>query len=123
MGIVLRTHDGDHDDPTTIAPTADPGVVALLSCERREEVVTIGNTGGETITLSGYTLHDEGDKHTTGLGEFGSLEPGEQLRILTGPDAVDGDGQVVWKNQNVWNNDGDIAFLVAPDGSETQRGC
>ena len=86
-------------------------------------IVTIGNTGGETISLSGYTLHDEGDKHSVSLGQFGSLEAGEQLRILTGEDAVDGDGQVVWKRQNVWNNDGDIAFLIAPDGTEISVRC
>ena len=108
---------------TTIAPSAGPGVVTLLACNRYDEVVTIANTGGTTISLSGYKLHDEGDKHTTGLGEFGSLEPGQQLRLLSGPDAVNGDGAVVWTNQNVWNNDGDIAFLVAPDGTETSKGC
>jgi len=30
---------------------------------------------------------------------------------------------VVWKRQNVWNNDGDIANLIAPDGSVTVTGC
>jgi len=24
---------------------------------------------------------------------------------------------VVWKRQNVWNNDGDVANLVGPDGT------
>lgn len=108
---------------TTIAPSAGPGVVVLLACDKRNEVVTIGNTGGETVSLSGYTLHDEGDKHRTSLGGFGSLAPGEQLRILTGPDASSGAGQVVWKNQNVWNNDGDVANLIAPDGTVTTERC
>ena len=86
-------------------------------------MVVIGNSGGETISLSGYQLHDEGVKHSTGLGGFGSLEPGEQLRILTGPDAEVSDDSVVWKRQNVWNNDGDVAHVIAPDGSEQTVGC
>lgn len=108
---------------TTIAPSAGPGEVTLLSCRRREEAVLIGNTGGEPISLSGYVLHDEGDKHSVSLGQFGDLEPGQQLTLLSGPDATAGPGQVVWTAQNVWNNDGDTATLVAPDESQQTAGC
>lgn len=97
---------------TTIAPSVGLGVVALLSCNKRSETVSIGNTGGESISLAGFVLHDDGAKHSTSLDSFGSLAPAQELRILTGPDAVSGDGQVVWKNQNVWNNDGDTAHLI-----------
>jgi hypothetical protein len=107
---------------TTIAPSAGPGVVGLLSCDKRSETVTIANTGGELVSLSGFELHDEGAKHSTSLGRFGSLAPGEQLRILTGPEASNGLGQVVWKNQNVWNNDGDTAYLVG-FGVEQTANC
>lgn len=108
---------------TTIAPSAGPARVTLLACDKRNEAVTIGNTGGAPVSLDGYTLHDGERNHETGLGGFGSLQPGQQLVILTGPDAVAGSGAVVWKNQNVWNNDGDTAYLIAPDGTVTTRGC
>jgi hypothetical protein len=108
---------------TTIAVSAGPGVVALLSCDERAEVVVIGNSGGAEVSLSGYVLHDEGRKHEVGLGQFGSLQPGQQLAIVTGDTATAADGRVVWKRQNVWNNDGDIANLIAPDGSVTVTGC
>ena len=108
---------------TTIAPSAGPGVVALMSCDKRAEVVVIANTGGATASLSGYVLHDEGRKHEVTLGQFGSLQPGQRLEILTGEDAAAGDGRVVWKYQNVWNNDGDIANLIAPDGTTTTTRC
>ena len=75
------------------------------------------------VSLSGYTLHDEERNHETGLGGFGSLQPGQQLIIRTGPDAVAGSGAVIWKNQNVWNNDGDTAYLIAPDGTIGTRAC
>lgn len=35
--------------------------------------------------------------------------------IATGRDATVGQSTVVWKNQQVWNNDGDTAFLVTPE--------
>ncbi|MFN3257881.1 MAG: hypothetical protein ACE37B_19550 [Ilumatobacter sp.] len=114
--------------PTTtttlpIAPTAGPGVIALLSCDERAEEVAIANTGGETVSLSGYVLHDEGRNHEVSLGQFGSLDPAQRLVIVTGPDAVAGDGRVVWKLQNVWNNDGDVAHLIAPDATLTTLAC
>ena len=108
---------------TTIAVSAGPGVVALLSCDERAEVVVIGNSGGAEVSLSGYVLHDEGRKHEVGLGQFGSLQPGQQLAIVTGDTATASDGRVVWKRQNVWNNDGDVGNLIAPDGSVTVTGC
>ena len=108
---------------TTIAPSAGPGVVALLRCERYSEEVEIGNTGGSAITLSGHVLFDEGNKHDVGLGRFGELQPGQRLTILSGPDAVPGPGRVVWTRQNVWNNDGDVATLIAPGGTSTTTAC
>jgi len=108
---------------TTIAASAGAGVVGLLSCDKRAEVVVIANTGGAEVSLSGYVLHDEGRKHEVSLGQFGSLQPGQQLAIVTGDTATAAQGRVVWKRQNVWNNDGDIANLIAPDGSFTVTGC
>ena len=102
---------------------AAPGSVVLVACERRAERVTLANDGGTTKSLSGYTLHDEGDKHRVSLGQFGSIQPGDTLTILTGPDTVVADGEVVWKRQHVWNNDGDTAFLIAPDGTQASTRC
>lgn len=76
-----------------------------------------------SLSGPGYVLHDEGRKHKVGLGQFGSLQPGQQLAIVTGDTATAADGRVVWKRQNVWNNDGDIANLIAPDGSVTVTRC
>lgn len=108
---------------TTIAPTAGPGHVALLSCHRRDEVVVIGNAGGSPVSLSGYTLHDIDNNHSVELGQFGGLDPGQQLRILSGEDAAPSQGAVVWKRQHVWNNDGDTAHLIAPDGTSQTSRC
>jgi hypothetical protein len=30
---------------------------------------------------------------------------------------------VIWKRQNVWNNDGDTAYLVTPSGSVASANC
>ena len=98
-----------------VATSSGPGVVTLLRCDRRAEEVTIANTGGAPASLSGWTLHDEGRRHELGLSRFDAIAPGEQLVVVTGPDAVDGPGRAVWKRQHVWNDDGDEATLIAPD--------
>jgi hypothetical protein len=108
---------------TPIVPSAGPGVVALVSCDKRAEVVVIANTGGSPMSLAGFVLHDEGRKHEVSLGQFGTLQPGQRLAILTGDNPTAAEGQVVWKRQNVWNNDGDIANLIAPDGTTTTTRC
>lgn len=106
---------------TTITPSAGPAELVLVSCRAREEEVVLANRGGEPADLAGSTLHDEGNKHSTPLGQWGPVAPGATLTILTGEDAVEGPARVVWKRQNVWNNDGDRAFLVGPWGEQSVR--
>ena len=108
---------------STIVPAAGPGVVRIIACDRRAESVTIGNTGGTAVDLAGHVLHDEERNHETGLAGFGVLQPGQQLTILTGPEAEAREGAVVWKRQNVWNNDGDTAHLIDPSGTVATRPC
>jgi hypothetical protein len=96
-----------------IAP--GPADVVLASCAAREEIVVLENRGSEAIQLTGWVLHDEGRKHEYDLSPIG-LRSGERVSILTGEDTAPTSGAVVWKRQNVWNNDGDIAFLINPAG-------
>lgn len=107
---------------TTIPPSAGPAELVLVSCNARSEEVVIANRGGEPASLSGYALHDFESRHSTPLGQWGSIAPSTSLTIVTGPDASEGPNRVVWKRQNVWNNDGDTAYLVGPTG-EQSRGC
>ena len=112
--------------PTTLPPVvvgSGPGQIRLESCNARSEEVVIANIGGAPADLNGYLLHDDGRKHETPLGQWGPLPPGSRLTIATGDDASDGDGRVIWKGQNVWNNDGDIAHLITPDGTITTTRC
>lgn len=106
---------------TTIVPEGE-AQARIVSCSRRAETVTISNDGAADLSLSGYRLHDEGSNHTYTFPTY-TLGPGETVTITTGPDAASGDGFLLWKNQNVWNNDGDTAFLILPDGTEINRRC
>lgn len=125
--IVLAPPPG----PTTTATATDAVVtpvvggvdIQVVRCQRREERVELLNPTAGSISLAGYQLHDEESRHSTPLDQFGSLDAGASLVILTGEDAVASPGEVVWKQQNVWNNDGDTAYLVTPSGSTTSVAC
>jgi hypothetical protein len=107
-----------------VVPSEDgTGDVRVAQCQKREERVVLENPTANAISLAGYQLHDEESRHSTMLDQFGSIDAGARLVILTGADAVESLGEVIWKRQNVWNNDGDIAYLVTPSGSVTSARC
>jgi|GEM_PF-1144779 len=99
------------------------GEIRVAQCQKREERVVLENPTANAISLAGYELHDEESRHSTMLNQFGWIAAGARLVILTGEDAVESPGEVIWKRQNVWNNDGDTAYLVAPSGSVTSARC
>ena len=104
---------------TTIPRSAAPADVVLVSCNAQSEEVTIANRGGRPADLSGFTLHDQGNRHSTTLGQWGPLAPGTSLTITSGENASEGPSRVVWKREYVWTNDGDVAFLVGPAGQQS----
>ena len=99
-----------------------PGVVVISACNARDEFVRIENIGGTPISLDGWVLHDEGMNFQLELSEL-TLPPLGQVVIDSGAGSTDGPDQIRWNGQNVWNNDGDTATLLAPDGSSVQRRC
>lgn len=48
---------------------------------------------------------------------MGPLAAGTNPAIGSGEEAVKAPGELVWKRQDVLNNDGDVANLIAPDGA------
>ncbi len=123
---LLDASSPESQDPTPQPPVEPPtgtdADVVIAHCHRRSEVVRITNLGGQVADLAGHVLHDEGENHTFDLGSI-RLEPGASIDILTGPDAADRPGAVVWKLNHIWNNDGDTAFLVGPSGQLDSQVC
>ncbi len=107
-------------EPETPATRETVGDLEIVQCLRGSEIVVIRNKGANTISLSGHRLHDEGDKHSFDLGVI-TLAPGGTIDVLTGPDAVPRTGAVVWKLEHVWNNTGDIAFVIGPGDVELDK--
>ncbi len=73
--------------------------------------MTVTNGGSFPVSLDGWRLTDEGANHVYGFAET-TLPAGGSVTIATGTAA----GDIKWKNDNVWNNDGDTAYLYDSAG-------
>lgn len=85
------------------------------------EWVEIQNQGDDTTSLDGWSLRDESTRHRYEFPNV-SLAAGQRVRIFTGcgADSLDQDpGELFWCSQEppVWNNGGDTAFLLDPNGT------
>ena len=93
--------------------------VELASCNASAETVVIVNNGTAPISLTGWTIHDEGNNFEAVFGVMGvadiTLQPGQQLTLLSG-DGPDQAGTFRLFDRDIWNNTGDVATLLGPNG-------
>jgi beta-lactamase superfamily II metal-dependent hydrolase len=93
--------------PKTSAGTSSVSITAL---NLQGETVTITNSGSSPVNLAGWKLTDEGAKHSYSFTGT-SLPAAGSVTISSGTAT----GDLKWTSTNVWNNDGDTAYLY--DGS------
>lgn len=81
------------------------------------EWVDIVNDGPAAVDLTGWTVRDESTRHRFTFDGV-VLEPRSGVRLRSGCGA-DGPIELHWCAQGgaVWNNGGDTAFLLDPDGN------
>lgn len=81
------------------------------------EWLEIRNTGDEPLDLSGWTVKDESATHRYTFTDGTRVPGGASLRLFTGC-GDDTAAERYWcrTGSAVWNNDGDTAFLLDPDG-------
>ncbi len=82
------------------------------------EWVDIVNVGNETVDLAGWVVKDESTRHRYEFAAGTVLEPGAAIRLFSGC-GDDGTFERYWckVDDSVWNNSGDTAFLLDPNGS------
>lgn len=114
LGIWDRTACGAGTDTTRVYVDfleADPPGQDLDG-----ERVTLGNEGAPA-DLSGWVLRDESSANRYRIPDGTVLEPGEIVTIWTGC-GDDTLSTLFWcADQPVWNNGGDTAFLLDPNGN------
>mgnify|MGYP001184978899 CR=1 FL=1 len=82
------------------------------------ELIVIANRSGDAVDLTGWGVKDETATHRFAFPSGFRLAAGASVTVHTGcgsPSATD----LYWCNEGsaIWNNDGDTAFLLDPDGN------
>ena len=74
------------------------------------------------MDLSGWSIHDDGAKHTYAFPAGYHLAAGASVTVRSGGPA--GPGELQWISSPVWNNDGDTATLLDSAGTaRSSRSC
>ncbi|MGH8872690.1 MAG: lamin tail domain-containing protein [Acidimicrobiia bacterium] len=83
-----------------------------------EEWIEIRNDGDNLVDMSGWGIKDESASNRYEFPASFTLAPGESVTIRTGCGEDFGTG-LFWCSigSAVWNNDGDTAFLLDPNGN------
>jgi hypothetical protein len=121
------TTSGPTVTTSTTVPAAASGLVEVVGLDCPGEGVTVRNGGSGSADLSGWSIHDAGDKHTFAFPSGYHLAPGASVTVRSGGPA--GAGELQWPsstspNASVWNNDGDTATLVdAAGATRSTRSC
>ena len=118
---LLLTRDGGlvkrsaYDTPLRLEIVADPQGTDV----QREQVVVHSD---DAVNLGGWTLRDAARRpHVYTFAPACRLSAGGTLRLWTGRGNDDA-GNVYWgRRQAVWNNTGDVAILLDPEGAERAR--
>jgi competence protein ComEC len=82
------------------------------------EWVRVRNDGSEPVDLTGWTVKDESSSHRYRFPSSFTLPAGATVTLRTGC-GDDSRDELFWctVGSAVWNNDGDTAFLLDPQGN------
>lgn len=113
--------DFDAPDTATPTPTPDGGdgsgqlAIADIQPEGDDETITLQNTGGSAIDLSGYTVvFDDDQTYTIGGVTLGA---GETLTVHTGEGSDSASDVYAGFGRSVLNNDGDTVTIRDDSGT------
>ncbi len=98
------------------SPGPDHGSNASLNAEW----VLLHNTSGSRITMTGWTLHDGGQKHTFTFGTY-TIDAHGFVKIHTGKGGRTQTNRYWNLSWYVWNNTGDTATLKDNHGNVLDR--
>ena len=80
------------------------------------EWIVIANDGAAAVDMTGWSIRDESTRHRYFFPDAHRIGPGGTATIYSGCGNDQGD-ELYWCDDDpVWNNGGDTAFLVDPDG-------
>ncbi len=95
-----------------------------MQCSGPDERVEVRNSGRQSANLAGWTLVSVVGDQRFDFPNF-VLEPERSVFVHSGPESADTqDAHLHWTSAYVWNNRGDEAVLLNPEGITTSsRDC
>jgi len=97
-----------------------PGPDTASNSSLNAEWVLLHNTSGDRISMTHWTLHDGGQKHTFTFGTF-TIGPHGYVKIHTGKGSRTQTNRYWNLSWYVWNNTGDTATLKDTHGNVIDR--
>lgn len=100
---------------SSIKPKPVSNKVELMSKDLQAEIVVLKNNSNESVNINGWQLISvEGNQafHFPNI----TLQPGETLQVMSGPDAKDSSNSIKWTTKQIWLNSGDAAQLTNARG-------
>jgi Predicted hydrolase (metallo-beta-lactamase superfamily) len=105
------------DSTTKELETQGPAksTVYVSDLNLQNEWVQISNTGSSPVSLNGWKIEDEGNKHTYAF-QFYTLNAGTTVTVHTGK-GTNSATELYWQlDDPIWNNNGDTAYLYDNNG-------
>jgi hypothetical protein len=89
----------------------------ILSKDLVGEKVVIKNTGSSDVNMTGWKILSVQGNQVFYFPTNFILKHGETVTIMSGKNAYNAPPKVLkWTTSNIWNNDGDEARLIDPNG-------
>ncbi len=85
------------------------------------EWVEIANKGSSVTELAGWVLKDESASHRYNFPDQFVIDPGAEIRVYTGCGNTTTTSLYWCSGGAIWNNTGDTAFLLDPNGNIHDR--
>ncbi len=96
-------------------PGSAESTVYVSDLNLQDEWVQISNTGSSPVSLNGWKIEDEGNKHTYTFLSY-TLNAGTTVTVFTGK-GTNSATELYWQLDNpIWNNGGDTASLYDDSG-------
>ena len=90
--------------------------VEIVNLDKEAEIVKIRNNSNKKIDISGWILLSVKGDQKFYIPQGTILNSGEVIKIVSGRNAEEKEGTIIWTKAYIWNNEGDSAKLFNEKG-------
>lgn len=124
LGTIIASSDGSQitfNQKAFLTNAEDNHLIVISKVDLAKEVVTIQNTGQQSVDISNWKLISIKGEQSFTIPSGTILKSGQTVQIVSGKNAQSGKDKIIWTNKYIWNNDGDPAELYDSFGNLISR--